>query len=181
MHPSDKATLKKENGKWREKIQTDRWRLFQWERISDDLAGDDITARLKGLLDWLIRVRIWHWRVLAFAVSGPHMIVCVLLVWMIGEVVAFPYRFSPLPALHCKYGLVCLSCLSSPHFFPLFVLLFLFFHPAFCSPSIFSLFLQLCSGSKVFPGEHKGLEQPGFQTQCYFCSVRQPLKSTYNL
>lgn len=69
---------------------------------------------------------------------------------MIGKVVAFPHRFSSLPALHSKYGLVCLSCLSSPHFFPLFVLLFLFFHPAFCSLLFFSLFLQLCSGIQGF-------------------------------
>lgn len=84
------------------------------------------------------------------SIGATHTQVRVLLVWMIGKVVAFPHSFSSFPALHSKYGLVCLSSLSSPHFFPLFVLLFLFFHPAFCSLPFFSLFLQLCSGIQGF-------------------------------
>lgn len=87
---------------------------------------------------------------------------------MIGTFVAFPNGFSSLSVLLGKYGLVCLSCLSSPHFFSLFVLLILFFHPAFCSLLFFSLFLQLCSGIQGFSRRTQRLGTARLSdTQCY--------------
>lgn len=56
VHSSD--IKKKGKMQTEREVKTDRQidkRLVQWEWIADDLAVDDITARLKGLLDWLIR------------------------------------------------------------------------------------------------------------------------------
>lgn len=187
VHSSDKAKIKKEREKANRKRsrETDRSRLVQWERIADDLAVDDITARLKGLLDWLICTYASENMMLTCvsicSISATHTQVRVLLVWMIGKIVAFPHRFSSLPPLHSKYGLVCLSCLSSPHFFPLFVLLFLFFHPAFCSLLFFPSSCSCAAGSKVLPGEHKGLEQPGFLTKSVMLNCKCSSEDTYNL
>lgn len=116
--------------------------MVQWERIADDLAGNDISSRLKRLLDRLIctyaSVNMTLICVSVRSISATHDSVCIIGLSAWSKVVAFfATDFLPPSVLLGKYGLVCLSCLSSPHFFSLFVFTFLFLPPSLLLPSIF--------------------------------------------